>query len=657
MSTTSRPAGTERSVSDRVTQGMDPASQQMFRRARDLGLSMVWDRYEAQQPQCGFGSLGLCCTVCNLGPCRIDPLGNGPKQGVCGATAEIIAARNLLRDAAAGSACHSDHGRHLAHTLKLVGEGKAQGYEIKDVEKLKRVATEFGIAIDGRPPEKIAAELGDRMLAEFGRQDGGTLLSSRAPQRQREIWQKLGIVPRGIDREIVEAMAKTNMGVDNDPYNIMLSTMRVSLADGWGGSMIATDASDILFGSPEPIRAQVNLGVLQDDQVNILLHGHVPILSDVIVTAAQEPEMVALAKKKGAAGINVAGICCTANEILVRRGIPVAGNFLQQELAIATGVVDAMIVDVQCIMPSLGELAQSFHTRVISTDERAKFPWVTHMQLDEHDALPIARQIVEAAVENFPNRDGKQCYIPHEKMDLVAGFTTENIFYNLGGRFRATYRPLNDAIISGRLRGVAGVVGCDSPKNKSGGSHVEMVKELIKHDVLVVQTGCSAISCAKAGLLKPESSLQYAGRGLREICEAVGIPPVLHSGSCVDNSRILTACIEMVREGGIGKSLDELPVAGAAPEWYSQKAIAIGWYVIASGIYTVIGSPLKVQGSKVYNKLVTEELMEKVGAKWAFEPDPIKGAHLIIDHINSKREALKLAPMMYSNNGDGKAAQ
>jgi carbon-monoxide dehydrogenase catalytic subunit len=617
------------------------------RHAKDIGLELVWDRYQSQQPQCGFGSLGLCCTVCNLGPCRIDPFGHGPKQGVCGATAEIISARNLLRDAASGSACHSDHGRHMAMTLKLVAEGKASGYEISDVEKLKRVAAEFGIALDGKPKEKIALELADKMLAEFGRQDGGTLLANRAPKRQRELWEKNGILPRGIDREVVEALAKTNMGVDNDHVNLLRGAMRVGLSDGWGGSMIATDVSDILFGSPVPIRAQVNLGVLQEDQVNILLHGHVPILSDVIVNAAQDPEIKALAAQKGAKGINLAGICCTANEILVRRGIPVAGNFLQQELALATGVVDAMIVDVQCIMPSLGEIASHFHTKVISTDPRAKFPWVEHIELHEEEALPIAKKIVRAAVENFANRDGSQKYIPNQKMDLVAGFTTENIFYNLGGRFRATYRPLNDAIISGRLRGVAGVVGCDSPKNESGGSHVAMVKELIKHDVLVVQTGCSAISCAKAGLLKPESAMEFAGRGLREICEAVGIPPVLHSGSCVDNSRILTACVEMVKEGGIGNSLDELPVAGAAPEWYSQKAIAIGWYVVASGIFTVFGTPLRVKGSPPVDTFVSKDLEGIVGAMWAFETDPVKGAHRMIEHINKKREALKLSPMMY----------
>ncbi len=647
MSASKRPVVTRTTAFDRALTGMDPASRQLAERARGNGVELVWDRYQAQQPQCGFGNLGLCCTVCNLGPCRIDPFGQGPRQGACGATAEIIAARNLLRAAAAGSACHSDHGRHMAKALKEVAEGTAEAYHITNVEKLKKVAKEFGVPIDGRPVEKIALELAEKMLAEFGRQEGNGLLTARAPRKQLDIWQKYEITPRGVDREIVEAVAKTHMGVDNDAGNIMKSVMRVGLADGWGGSMIATDVSDILFGGPEPVRGRVNLGVLKEDQVNIVLHGHVPLLSEVIVAAAQEPELRALAVQKGARGINLAGICCTANEILMRKGIPVAGSFLQQELAITTGVVDAMIVDVQCIMPSLGQVASCFHTKLISTDPRAKFPGMEHIELVEKDALPIARKIVRMAVENYPNRNGAQKLIPSETMDLVAGFTTENVFYNLGGRFRATYRPLNDAIMAGRIRGVAGVVGCDNPKNKSGASHVEMVKELIRNDVLVVQTGCSAIACGKAGLLKPESAFEFAGRGLREVCEAVGIPPVLHVGSCVDNTRILTACVEMVREGGIGNGIDELPVAGAAPEWYSEKAIAIGWYVVASGIFTVFGTPLRVGGSEVVEKYVTEELLGMVGGAWAFEPDPVKGAQLMIDHINRKREALKLSPMMY----------
>jgi carbon-monoxide dehydrogenase catalytic subunit len=367
----------------------------------------------------------------------------------------------------------------------------------------------------------------------------------------------------------------------------------------------------------------------------------------VIVDATRDEEMLKLAKAEGAKGITVAGICCTANEILMRRGVPVAGNFLQQELAVSTGAVEAMVVDLQCVMPGLTTVASCFHTKLFSTHPKAKFPGMEHIEFSEERALEVAKEIVKRAIKNYKNRDKSKVNIPKETMDLVAGFTAENVFYYLGGKYRATYRPLNDAIISGRLRGVAGVVGCDNPKLQSGGSHMKMVKELIKHDVLVVQTGCSALACAKEGLLVPEAAKKYAGPGLQEICETVGIPPVLHCGSCVDNSRVLIACANMVSEGGIGEGIDELPVAGAAPEWMSEKAIAIGWYFVASGVLVAFGTPLPVTGSKNVLKYVTEGVENVVGGKWAFESDPVKAAHIMIDHINKKRKALKLNEMMY----------
>ncbi|MBA7550567.1 Carbon monoxide dehydrogenase 1 [subsurface metagenome] len=391
----------------------------------------------------------------------------------------------------------------------------------------------------------------------------------------------------------------------------------------------------------------MNLGVLKQDEVNLVVHGHEPTLSDVIVTASQDKELIELAKKNGAKGINLAGICCTANEILMRHGIPVAGNFLQQELAITTGAIDLMLVDVQCIMPSLSSVAKCFHTKLVSTSPKAKFPGTEHVKFKEEEALPIAKKIVRMAVENFKNRVKEKVNIPKEKMDLVAGFTAESVFKFLGGKYRATYRPLNDAIISGRLRGAAGVVGCNNPKIKHDWGHVEMTKELIKNDVLVVVTGCSAIADAKAGLLKPESALKYAGKGLQEICETVGLPPVLHVGSCVDNSRILITLCNMVAEGGLGDDISDLPVAGAAPEWMSEKAVSIAFYFVASGVFTVLGSPFPILGSKEVTDLLTKKLDGTVGANFAFEPDPIKAAHLMIDHINKKREALKLKPVMY----------
>jgi carbon-monoxide dehydrogenase catalytic subunit len=587
-----------------------------------------------------------------MGPCRIDPFGEGPQAGVCGADADTIAARNLVRMIAAGAAAHSDHGRDVAHTVLMTARGEAEGYDIKDEVKLKALAEEYGIDTAGKDKSKLAEEVAEKAFSEFGQQHGELAFLKRAPERQRRNWREQNAVPRGVDREIVEIMHATHMGVGNEYKDVMRIGIKAALGDGWGGSMIATDLSDVLFGTPQPIRARLNLGILKKDEVNIIVHGHEPTLSEMIVVAARDPELLKLAREKGANGINLGGICCTANEILMRHGIPIAGDFLQQELAVITGAVDAMVVDVQCIMPGLSSLAGCFHTKLVTTSVKARFPEngaVEHIQFDEKHALEGAKRIVRTAIDNFPNRKQDSVVIPSEKetANLIGGFTAENTYRFLGGRYRATYRPLNNAIMEGRIRGLAGVVGCCNPNIKHNFAHTEMVKELVKHDVLVVQTGCSAIACAKAGLLAPEGAELYAGKGLREVCAAVGIPPVLHVGSCVDNSRILVALCNVVKEGGVGESIDEIPVAGAAPEWMSEKAISIGFYVVASGVFTVFGTPMPVLGSEKVASYITSGMEADYGAAFAFEPDPIKAAHLMLDHINKKRAALKLRPMLY----------
>jgi carbon-monoxide dehydrogenase catalytic subunit len=622
----------------------DIASQEMLREAERQNVKTVWDRFELMQPQCGFGQLGICCRICNMGPCRIDPFGEGPQKGVCGASADTIVARNLLRMIASGVSAHSDHGRDIAYALLLASQGKAPDYKIGNPEKLKRIATLYEIDVNGKTDLDIAGQVALKALAEFGQPERELRFISRAPLKRQEVWRRYKIVPRSIDREVVEAMHRTHMGVDNDYKSIIMHGLRTALSDGWGGSMIATELSDILFGLPVPIRAKVNLGVLKEDFVNVIVHGHEPTLSDVVVEASQDAELIKLAKEKGAKGINLAGICCTANEILMRRGIPVAGNFLQQELAILTGAVELMMVDVQCIMPALAELASCFHTHLVTTSPKAKFPGVRHIQFEERQALRIAKDIIRMAVENYENRNKERVTIPGQEMDLIAGFTAEDIPEIIGGRYHSTWRPVNEGIISGRIRGIAGVVGCNNPKLRHDWGHTRMVKELIKNDVLVVVTGCSAIANAKAGLLRPEAASEFAGGGLREICDAVGIPPVLHMGSCVDNSRVLIACCELLREGGLGDDISQLPVAGAAPEWMSEKAIAIGFYFVASGVFTVFGKPQPVLGSQNVTSFVTNELEDIVGGKFAFEPDPTKAAHLMIEHIDKKREALKLKP-------------
>jgi carbon-monoxide dehydrogenase catalytic subunit len=626
----------------------DQATQVMIKRAAEENIQTAWDRWDAQQPQCGFGTLGLCCRHCSMGPCRIDPFGNGPQAGVCGATADTIAARHLARMIAAGAAAHSDHGRDIAHTLLAIGQNGDCDYSVKDPQKLKAVAGEvYGINTADKDIRQVALEVAHAALREFGQQEGYLRMAEMAPSPRVKLWKELGIMPRAVDREVVETMHRTHIGVDADYKNVIKQGLRTALADGWGGSMIGTELSDVIFSLPNPLRTRANLGVLKKDWVNVVVHGHEPTLSDIIAIVSRDEELTRKANAKGAKGINLAGICCTANEIMMRHGIPLAGSFMQQELAVMTGVVDLMVVDIQCILPGLEKTAKCFHTKLITTSPKAKMPGFEHVEFHEDKAVVTAREILERAIDNFPNRNGHKEFVPDVSAGAVAGFTTESVFQFLGGTYRSTYRPLNDAVIAGRLRGAAGVIGCSNPNVEYEQGHIQMVKELLANDVLVVSTGCNGISCAKHGLMTPEAAFQYAGQGLQEICRAVGIPPVLHLGSCVDNSRILRVLTNVVAEGGLGRDLSDLPVAGAAPEWMSEKAVSIGFYFVASGVYTMIGKPLPVMGAPALHKYITEEIEAEVGGKWAFEEDPVEAAHKMLRHIDRKRKALKLKPMMY----------
>lgn len=633
--------GTSVPPSGRAGQGsgktIDPAAAVMLEIAGVEGHSTAFSRVDQMKP-CPIGQDGACCRVCYMGPCRLVGKDPDSMSGICGATLPTIVARNLSRAVAAGSAAHSDHGRDLAMTLLAAAKGEAPSYRIKDVRKLMSVAALMGIPVEGRTPEQIAEDVANRALSNFGQQTGELIYASRAPKKRQELWRRLGVVPRGIDREIVQSMHATHMGADQEADHILTQAVRTALGDGWGGSMLATDISDILFGTPKPLLSRVNLGVLKEDEVNVVVHGHEPTLSEMIVVAAMDPELVAYAKSKGAQGINLAGICCTANEILMRHGVPPAGNFLDQELAILTGVVDAMVVDIQCVMQALVPLSQRFHTKVITTSPKARIEGATHIQFNEHDALAVARLIIRTAIDNYPNRTSNP-RIPDHTSDVVAGFSHEYIEYMLGGRYRASFRPLNDAIIDGRIQGAVGIVGCNNPRTVHDEAHIDLVKEFIANDYLVVQTGCGSLASAKYGMLLGEA-MEYAGDGLRSICEATGMPPVLHLGSCVDNSRVLTVLTAVVEEGGLGDDISDLPVVGIAPEWMSEKALAIGTYFAASGAYVLFGVTSPVKASKAVVDLLSSGWEEKFGGKLEFESDPARIYEKSVDHIQKKRRAL-----------------
>ena len=617
----------------------DKAAQNMISRMAESNQQNAWDRLDAQLPQCGFGKLGVCCRICTMGPCRIDPFGDGPQVGVCGADADTIVARNFLRAIAAGTSAHSDHGRGVAEVFLAAATGEAPDYKFKDTTKLYKLAEELGVETKDRQINEIAEDIGKIALAEFGKPEGNQLMVRRAPKPRQEIWKKLGITPRAVDREVVEALHRSTMGVDQDYKNIIMHASRTALADGWGGSMLGTELQDILFGTPYPGRGEVNLGVLKKDEVNIIVHGHEPLLSEMIVAASMDEDLLAEAKKVGAKGINVAGICCTANELLMRHGVPIAGNFLNQELAVATGAVEVMAVDVQCVMQGLSEITKCFHTKLITTADKAKMLGVEHVAMEEKTALKTAKEVVKKAIENYKNRG--QVHIPSEKQPAIVGFGHESIKYMLGGRFRASYRPLNDNIINGRIRGIGAIVGCTNPKIQQDYTHTNLAKELIKKDVLVVTTGCATIACGKQALLNPKEALELAGPGLREVCETVGISPVLACGSCVDNSRLLVICSGIVKEGGLGEDLADLPVAGACLESITEKAFAIGQYFVASGVLVVFAKELfPFVGSKnVYNYLFND-IEKDMGGRWAVESDPVKAAEMMLQRIEAKRDAL-----------------
>ncbi|MCJ8500988.1 anaerobic carbon-monoxide dehydrogenase catalytic subunit [Desulfatitalea alkaliphila] len=615
------------------------ATQQMITKGRLDGVDTAFDR-AANMKACPIGADSACCKHCFMGPCRLnakDPYG---KVGVCGATIDTIMARNFARMVASGAAAHTDHGMSMLDLFREVVNGKIKDYSIKDTQKLEAVAQSIGIETEGRSAKEIAVELYEALESTYTAVEGEIPFAKRVPPKTLETWRKHGVVPRGAMREIMEIMHRTHMGVDQDYTNITKQCSRTALADGWGGSMVATEISDILFGTPSPVSIEVNMGVLKEDQVNIIIHGHEPNLFESMIESVNEPTFIEAAKAAGAKGINLAGMCCSGAEVLVRHGIPHAGNFMSTEAVLITGAVDIMAVDVQCIKQGLVKVAECYGTPLITTNPRCRIEGATHIEFNDHEPKKSTDEIVIKAISRFKNRKAK-VQIPQNVNIGVHGFSHEYINYMLGGSFRGSYRPLNDNIINGRIRGVAGVVGCTNPRVKQDHVHIELVKELIKNDVLVLQTGCSQIALAKAGLTTPEAA-HLAGPGLREVCETVGMPPVLGLGSCVDNSRILIAASEMVRIGGLGDSIADLPVAGCAPEYMSEKAISIGHYFVASGVYTVFGVTFPIVQGTRFHKHLFEELETMGFGKWGFAIEPQEIARLMINHIDKKRQALGL---------------
>ena len=619
---------------------MEAATNELLETGKKVGADSWQQRVKNQTPHCGFGEAGTCCRICSMGPCRITP--KAPR-GICGCDVHGIVGRNYLRFTAGGAATHSDHGRQICHTLYQAHEGGA--YQVKDPEKLKRIAHEWGIETEGKDIYDLAHEVAETGLMEYGKPFGVQRFLKRAPEHTQELWHKAGIEPRAIDREVSQSMHMTHMGCSSLPEALIKQSLRAGMSDGWGGSMMGTEFSDVLFGTPKPMDTTANIGVMEKDMVNIIVHGHDPSLSEMIVFYAQDPEMIALAKENGAKGINIAGVCCTGNEVAMRNAIPMAGNFLQQENVVLTGACEAIVVDVQCIFPALGPLSKCFHTKFITTSPIARMPDSDFVEFHEETAAENAKAIVKLAVENFKNRNPELVHIPQLKTKARVGYSVEAIKKCLDGvtnshvDLTGTTRPLVDVVKSGVLRGAVAMVGCNNPKVRPDTAHIELMKKLLKNDIIVILSGCSAQAAAKAGLMDPDAK-EYCGEGLRRVCELVGIPPVLHMGSCVDISRMMVLASDIAKDWGI--NISQIPLCGCAPEWMSEKAVSIGNYVVATGIDTYLGVDPYSKGSSEITELLQGETgcKEWVEAHFVVETDIEKLGDKMIECIEAKRAAL-----------------
>ncbi|MBO5049345.1 MAG: anaerobic carbon-monoxide dehydrogenase catalytic subunit [Oscillospiraceae bacterium] len=620
---------------------MEQATNSLLENAAKVGADTWQQRVKNQTPHCGFGEAGTCCRICSMGPCRITP--KAPR-GICGCDVHGIVARNYLRFTVGGTAAHSDHGREIMHTLHQTKEGG--NYTVKDPEKLLRIAKEWGVETEGKDIYDLAHEMAEIGLLEYGFPFGTQKFAKRPPQHTQDLWNAAEITPRAIDREIATAMHMTHMGCSSLPEALIRQSLRAGLSDGWGGSMMGTEFSDVMFGTPKPVDTEANIGVMEKDNVNIVVHGHDPSLSEMIVYYANDPEMIAYAKSLGAKGITVSGVCCTSNEVAMRHGIPMAGNFLNQENVVLTGACEAIVVDVQCIFPALGPLSKCFHTKFITTSPIARMPDSEFIQFSAESAGENAKAIVKMAIENFQNRNQDLVNIPSQKQKARVGYSVEAIKKVLDGVANTqvdemgTTKPLIECVHSGVLRGAVAMVGCNNPKVRPDSAHIGLMKKMLENDIILIVSGCSAQAAAKAGLMDPDKAKEYCGAGLKRVCELAGIPPVLHMGSCVDISRMLVLASDIAKDWGI--NISQVPVVGCAPEWMSEKAVSIGNYVVATGIETFLGVDPYSKGSTEVTELLQGEngINKWVEAKFVVDTDIDSLGDKMIACIEAKRAAL-----------------
>lgn len=623
------------SKQDVIEQTPDPAVREMMLRAEQIGIDTAFDRFDAQQPQCSFGLAGVCCKICNMGPCKITP--KSPK-GVCGADADLIVARNLLRSAAAGASQHGMHAREVILSLKWAAEGRLN-IPIMGQQKIRDTAKSFGIKTEHRQIKHIASDLADALLEDMSRTVPAEhrTIKACAPAERQEVWKDLDIIPISAYHEVFEAFHKSGCGTDGDWKSVMQQFLRCGLSFTFSGVVGASIATDSLFGVGDRVTSKVNIGALKKGYVNIAVHGHLPTLVSQIVAVGQEEKFVELAKSKGAKGIQFYGICCSGLAAMYRYGgvIPLS-NAVSAELVLGTGALDLWVADVQDVFPSIMEVAKCFKTTVVTTSESARLPGAERFEYDhQHSNIEqtreLAEKIVMRAIESFEARRGIPVYIPPYEVDAEVGFSVEYVCKRFG-----SMQPLADALREGRILGIVNMVGCSNPKVLYEKATVDVADVLLKNNVLILTNGCAAFPLMKLGYCNV-SALDKVGDSMREFLTP-DLPPVWHVGECIDNTR--STGIFAGVAGASGHKICEMPYAFTSPEWGNEKGLdaALGFRLMGINSYHCVEAP--IYGSKNVIEFLKEGTKETLGSAMHVDVDPVALGNKIVEDIKAKRRAL-----------------
>ncbi|CUU48671.1 MULTISPECIES: anaerobic carbon-monoxide dehydrogenase catalytic subunit [Clostridium] len=620
--------------------------EEMVKRIRDDKLSNVFDRYASQEKiRCSFCLKGVSCQLCSNGPCRINEKG-GQEKGVCGIDPNAMAMRNFLLKNIMGAGTYSHHAYEAFRTLKATGEGKTP-FKITDVDKLKWMCEKVGIDTN-QEVNKMAIDLAVLLedQQKIDAEDKNIMVEAFAPKKRKEIWKKLAIYPAGTVHEEQNCVASCLTNVDGSHVSLAMKSLRLGIATIYNTQIGLEMVQDILFGTPKPHEVNMDLGIMDPDYVNVVFNGHQPWPGVATLLKARSAEVQNMAKAAGAKGLRIVGSIETGQELLQRFEMDEVfvghmGNWLTIEPLLATGTVDVFAMEENCSPPAIDMYAEKYQVTLVSVSTIIDLPGIEHkIPYEPSEVDKMADKLIELAIENFKKRKERKIepLVPKKTQKAIAGFSTEAVLGALGNKIE----PLVDVIAAGKIKGVVALANCSTLRNGPQDSMtINLTKELIKRDILVVSGGCGNHALEVAGLCTVEAANEMAGEGLKEVCNMLKIPPVLSFGTCTDTGRISMLVTALADH--LDVDVSELPIAVTAPEWMEQKATIDGIFALAYGTYTHLSPTPFMTGAPELVELLTEKAEDVTGGKIALGDNPVEVAENIEAHIIAKRKGMGLS--------------